>query len=593
MGKKAAPKAKGKGKGKAAAAPAPVVSATATASSTAASAEALAAANCSVTGQLASQAQARDVKFVNFSLSAYGTNLIQDTTLDLNYGRRYGLIGRNGSGKSTFLNMMGHRELSIPKHIDIYMLREEAEPSDMTAMEMVVDFGKKAVTRLEKEEERIMEEEGPDSPLLLDIYERLDSLDPSTFEKRAGELLFGLGFDQVMVKKATKDMSGGWRMRVALATALFVKPHLLLLDEPTNHLDLGACVWLENYLSTYDRILVLVSHSQDFLNGVCTNIMHLTPKKTLEYYGGNYDTFMKTKLENETNQMKQYHKQQEEIKHMKEFISSCGTYANLVRQAKSRQKILDKMEADGLIQPVDKEHGVNLFFPSCGQLAPPVLAFQEVAFAYSGKMSDALYKNLDFGVDLDSRIVLVGPNGAGKSTLLKLMDGELTPTQGMVQRHGHLRIARYNQHSNEQLDLELTPIEYMRKEFAHLNLEVSEWRSRLGKFGITGKMQSSPMSCMSDGQKSMTVFCWISQQMPHMLLFDEPTNHLDMECIDSLAEAINEFEGGLVLVSHDFRLLQQVAKDIWVCDNKSITKWKGTILDYKKHLASTMVLVNS
>lgn len=569
MGKKAVNKGKGKGKGKAAAAPAkPTVSSTSTASATAASAEALAAANCSVTGQLASQAQARDIKFVNFSLSAYGTNLIQDTTLELNYGRRYGLIGRNGSGKSTFLNMIGHRELAIPKHIDIYMLREEAEPTERTAMEMVVDFGKKAVERLEQEEERIMEEEGPDSPVLLDIYDRLESLvscdlwfllsvgisfsdfspffspfitqDPSTFEKRAGELLYGLGFDSVMIKKATKDMSGGWRMRVALATALFVRPHLLLLDEPTNHLDLGACVWLENYLSTYDKILVLVSHSQDFLNGVCTNIMHLTPKKTLEYYGGNYDTFMKTKLENETNQMKQYHKQQEEIKHMKEFISSCGTYANLVRQAKSRQKILDKMEADGLIQPVDKEHGVSLFFPSCGQLSPPVLAFQDVAFAYSGKMSDALYKNLDFGVDLDSRVVLVGPNGAGKSTLLKLMDGELNPTEGMIQRHGHLRIARYNQHSNEQLDLDLTPIEYMRKEFAHLNLEIPEWRSRLGRFGISGKMQSSPMRCMSDGQKSMTVFCWISQQQPHMLLFDEPTNHLDMECIDSLAEVCFE-----------------------------------------------------
>jgi ATP-binding cassette subfamily F protein 2 len=550
--------------------------------------DALAAANCSVTGQLASQAQARDIKFVNFSLTAYGTNLIQDTTLELNYGRRYGLIGRNGSGKSTFLNMLGHRELSIPKHIDIYMLREEVDPTNKTAMEMVIDHGKKAVERLEKEEERIMEEEGPDSPLLLDVYDRLDSLDPTTFEKRAGELLYGLGFDQVMMKKATKDMSGGWRMRVALASALFVRPHLLLLDEPTNHLDLGACVWLEKYLSTYDRILVLVSHSQDFLNGVCTNIMHLTPQKTLEYYGGNYDAFVKTKQENETNQMKQYYKQQEEIKHIKEFIASCGTYANLVRQAKSRQKILDKMEADGLIKPVEKEHAVSLFFPGCGQLSPPVLAFQEVAFAYSGKMKDVLYRDLNLSVDLDSRIVLVGPNGAGKSTLLKLMVGELSPTAGMVQKHGHLRIARYNQHSNEQLDLDLTPIDYMRREFASMNLEIPEWRQRLGRFGITGKAQTSPMSQMSDGQKSMVVFCFIACKMPHMLLFDEPTNHLDMECIDSLAEAINDFEGGLVLVSHDFRLLQQVAKEIWVCDNKAITKWQGSILDYKNHLAKTM-----
>jgi len=361
-----------------------------------------------------------------------------------------------------------------------------------------------------------------------------------------------------------------------------------LLDEPTNHLDLETCVWFEQYLKTYDKILVLVSHSQDFLNGVCTNIIHLTPKKSLMYYGGNYSTFCKTLEENERNQMKQYEKQQEEIKHIKEFIASCGTYANLVKQAKSRQKILDKMEADGLIQPVDRERCVTLYFPSCGQLAPPVLAFQGVAFSYSGQKKDYLYKNLDFGVDLDSRVVLVGPNGAGKSTLLKLMVGELQATEGQVQRHGHLRIGRYNQHSNEQLDLEMTPIDYMRREFDHLGLEIMEWRQRLGRFGISGSLQTKAMKTMSDGQKSLVVFCVIAQRCPHVLLFDEPTNHLDMESIDSLAEAINEFEGGLVVVSHDFRLLQQVAKEIWVCDNHSITRWQGSIMDYKKHLKSTM-----
>jgi len=577
MGKKHQRKAAGKGKGKAAAPPKgkePVDP----------------LGNCSVTGQLASQAQARDLKFVNFSMSAFGRNFITDTTLELNYGRRYGLIGRNGSGKTTFLNMLGNRELPIPEHIDVYLLREEVDPSDKTAMEMVVEFGKATVARLEKQEEEIIEQYGPESDLLMDVYERLDNLDPTTFEKRAGELLHGLGFGPDMLAKGTKDMSGGWRMRVALATALFVRPHLLLLDEPTNHLDLEACVWLENYLAQYDKILLIVSHSQDFLNGVCTNVMHLTPKKQLEYYGGNYDTFVKTKQENEVNQMKQYQKQQEEIKHIKDFIASCGTYANLVKQAKSRQKILDKMEADGLIQPVVKEHSVSLYFPSCGDLSPPVLAFQDVSFAYSGKMEDCLYKHLDFAVDLDSRVVLVGPNGAGKSTLLKLMCGELSPTDGRVQRHSHLRIAKYHQHSNDQLDLDLNPIEYMRKEFPKPQVEIQEWRKRVGRFGITGDLQSSPMRIMSDGQKSLTVFCWLAQKSPHLLLFDEPTNHLDMECIDSLADAINAFDGGMVLVSHDFRLLQKVAKEIWVCDKKDIKKWNGDIISFKQHLVKNMKL---
>eukprot|EP00008_Paramoeba_atlantica_P009837 CAMPEP_0201477024 /NCGR_PEP_ID=MMETSP0151_2-20130828/2127_1 /ASSEMBLY_ACC=CAM_ASM_000257 /TAXON_ID=200890 /ORGANISM="Paramoeba atlantica, Strain 621/1 / CCAP 1560/9" /LENGTH=600 /DNA_ID=CAMNT_0047857623 /DNA_START=132 /DNA_END=1934 /DNA_ORIENTATION=+ len=546
--------------------------------------------NCNATGQLAIQEQARDIKFVNFSLSSHGVPLIADTTLELNYGRRYGLIGRNGSGKTTFMRVLGAREIEIPTHIDVYLLSEEMDPTEKTAMEAVVDYGLSEVKRLESLESQIIEEHGPENQILMDIYERLDELDPTTFEKRAGELLNGLGFTPDTMKKMTKDMSGGWRMRVALARALFVKPHLLLLDEPTNHLDLEACVWLENYLSTYPKILLIVSHSQDFLNGVCTNIMHLTPKKTLQYYGGNYDAFVRTKTENEVNQMKQYVKQQEEIKHIKEFIASCGTYANLVKQAKSRQKILDKMEAAGLVQPVEKERPVSLYFPACGDLSPPVLAFSDVAFSYSGEKKDYLYKNLNFGVDLDSRVVLVGPNGAGKSTLLKLMVAEINPSEGMVQRHGHLRIARYHQHSNDQLALDMTPIDYMRKEFDHLGIEIQEWRQRLGRFGISGKLQTTVMETMSDGQKSMVVFCYIAQRSPHLLLFDEPTNHLDMEAIDSLAEAINEFEGGLVVVSHDFRLLQQVAKEIWVCDNRSVTKFKGSIFDYKARLAKNMNL---
>ena len=240
-------------------------------------------------------------------------------------------------------------------------------------------------------------------------------MDPNTFEAKAGSILHGLGFSQAMMKKPTKDMSGGWRMRVSLARALFIKPHLLLMDEPTNHLDLGAVVWLEAYLSTYNHILVITSHSQDFMDSVCTNVMDLTPKKKMVYYTGNYTTYVRTKGENEVNQMKAYHKQQEEIAHIKKyvvqtflsnfvlidnrFIASAGTYANLVKQAMSKQKIIDKMEAAGLIEKLEIPKPLHFNFEDIRKLPPPIIAFDEVAFSYSGKKEDYLYKNLSFGIE--------------------------------------------------------------------------------------------------------------------------------------------------------------------------------------------------
>ncbi|KAH9270814.1 hypothetical protein BASA83_006965 [Batrachochytrium salamandrivorans] len=539
--------------------------------------------NRSSTGVLTSEKSSRDIKIELYSLTFFSQNLINETTIELNFGRRYGLIGPNGSGKSTFLQSLFAREAPIPEHIDVYLLNSEYPPTELTALQAVIDDAEKELKRLEQLMEDIMSED-PESPLLDDICERIDEMDSSTFEVRAASILNGLGFTDARMKYATKDLSGGWRMRVALARALFVKPTLLLLDEPTNHLDLGACVWLEDYLAKYDRILLVISHSQDFLNNVCTNIIELTPKKTLSYYSGNYDTYIKTRNELEVNQMKAYEKQQGEIEHMKKFIASCGTYANLVRQAKSRQKILDKMEADGLIEKVERARDFVFSFESAGPLPPPVLAFTDMSFAYDGNLKNAIYRNLEYGVDTESRIALVGPNGAGKSTLLKLMSGELSPTSGTVSRHTHLKIGKYNQHSADQLDLNSSAIDYMRTKFPEMPQDLQYWRQNVGKFGLTGNSQLCPIAQLSDGQKARIVFAELSLTRPSLLLLDEPTNALDIETIDSLANAINSFEGGVVLVSHDFRLISQVAQQIWVCDNGTMELWQGTIGEYKAHL---------
>ncbi|WZZ38830.1 hypothetical protein YC2023_035089 [Brassica napus] len=531
------------------------------------------------TGILCSHPQSRDIRIESLSVTFHGYDLIVDSMLELNYGRRYGLLGLNGCGKSTLLTAIGLRELPIPDHMDIYHLSHEIEATDMTSLEAVMSCDEERL-KLEKEIETLVEQDDGGGERLDTIYERLEAMDASTAEKRAAEILFGLGFDKEMQAKKTKDFSGGWRMRIALARALFIMPTILLLDEPTNHLDLEACVWLEESLKNFDRILVVVSHSQDFLNGVCTNIIHMQSKQ-LKYYTGNFDQYCQTRSELEENQMKQYRWEQEQISHMKEYIARFGHgSAKLARQAQSKEKTLAKMERGGLTEKVARDSVLVFRFADVGKLPPPVLQFVEVSFGYTPDY--LIYKNIDFGVDLDSRVALVGPNGAGKSTLLKLMTGELQPTEGMVRRHNHLKIAQYHQHLAEKLDLEVPALIYMMNEFP--GNEEEKMRAAIGRFGLTGKAQVMPMKNLSDGQRSRVIFAWLAYKQPNMLLLDEPTNHLDIETIDSLAEALNEWDGGLVLVSHDFRLINQVAHEIWVCEKQCITKWNGDIMDFKKHL---------
>merc|ERR1719431_64381 len=541
----------------------------------------------STTGVSGIHPRARDIKIDGFSVTYHGAEFLKDTKLELSCGNRYGLIGPNGSGKSTMFAAIAAKEIPIQEHIDIFYLTREMPASEKTALQCVmeVDEERNRLEKLSDELSSCSDQESQDQ--LMAIYERLDELDAATAEAKAAAILRGLGFDHKMQMKKTKDYSGGWRMRIALARALFIKPHLLLLDEPTNHLDLDACVWLEEELKNYHSILVIISHSQDFLNGVCNRIIHLN-KFGLEYYTGDYDTFVKTRSEQLENQMKQYNWEQDQIAHMKNYIARFGHgSAKLARQAQSKEKTLAKMVADGLTEKVASMHSVSFNFLSCGEIPPPVIMVENVSFRYN-ENTPYIYKNLEFGCDLDTRLALVGPNGAGKSTLLKLIYGELIPTEGMIRRHNHLKLARYHQHMHEILEMDLSPLDYMLKCFPHIK-ERDEMRKVIGRYGITGKAQTAPMKQLSDGQKCRVVFAYLSHQVPHMLLLDEPTNHLDMETIDALADAIKEFEGGVVLVSHDFRLIDQVAETIWICEKETVHKWDGSILSYKEHLKAKVM----
>jgi ATP-binding cassette subfamily F protein 2 len=540
-----------------------------------------------VAGSLASHPLSRDVQVQEFSLQFHGRELVVDSMLELNYGRRYGLIGLNGTGKSTLLQAIVAREVPVPGHIDIHLLAKEIEGSDQTALEAVMADVTLERERLEEQAERLAEEDEPDSNTLEDIYDRLEALDGDLAEKNAGEILFGLGFDKDMQAKKTRDFSGGWRMRIALSKVLFTQPTCLLLDEPTNHLDLDACVWLEEYLKTWTRTLVIVSHSQDFLNGVCTNIILLRHQK-LQYFTGNYDSYVKTRRELEENQSKRYKKEQEEIAHMKDFIARFGHgTAKLARQAQSREKLMAKMIENGLTEKVVSDHTLKFELTNVGKMVPPVIMFDSVSFCYPGT-TKMLYTDLSLSIDLESRVALVGPNGCGKSTLLKLMTGELSATMGAIRQNSHLRVCRYHQHLADHIDINLTPLEYMIQQFPDVKDE-EKTRSAIGRFGLSGKEQMTPIGKLSDGQQARVVFAWLTAKTPHLLLLDEPTNHLDMETIDSLADAINKWDGGMILVSHDFRLISQVAKEIWLCENGNVNELEGDISAYKEHLRKQML----
>ncbi|KAJ2066564.1 ATP-binding cassette, regulator of translational elongation [Coemansia sp. RSA 2337] len=541
----------------------------------------------------------KDVKLDGFDISYAGKRILTNSSVHLVYGRRYGLIGRNGIGKSTLLRNIAHRELAVPTYISILFVEQEMIGDDTPAIRSVLkaDIFREQLLRDETSINEELKKLDSLSPLdergevmskheidakknemgdrLNGIMTKLTEIESDKAEAKAGEILNGLGFSALDFQKPTRSFSGGWRMRLSLARALFCRPDLLLLDEPTNMLDIPAVVWLERYLKTWTSTLLVVSHDREFLDEVATDIVHQHSEQ-LDQYRGNFQTFWSTREERRKNQMREYESQMQQRAHLQEFIDRWRYNANRAAQAQMKIKILEKMPE--LEKPEDDKI-VTFSFPDPESISPPVLYMTDVTFSYSAERKILDKVNID--MQMDARVAIVGPNGAGKTTLLKLLIGTLDPTSGVVHRHGRLRIAYFSQHHVDQLDLTLTAVAHLKKMYPGNSDE--EYRRHLGCFGISGMTGLQEIKTLSGGQKSRVTFAGLAVQQPHFLVLDEPTNHLDMESMDALTTALKQFKGGVVLVSHDERFIDSVCTEMWVCADQKVTKFAGEgIKDYKK-----------
>ncbi|KAJ5907952.1 ABC transporter ATP-binding protein [Penicillium taxi] len=545
-----------------------------------------------------SQSKSKDIKLDNIDITIGGQRILTDAALTLSFGRRYGLVGQNGIGKSTLLRALSRREVAIPHHISILHVEQEITGDDTPAIQAVLDADvwrkhllseqdkiSKQLAAIEEERSQLAdtskdaarldhEREGLDITLA-DIYSKLSEMESDKAESRAASILAGLGFSPERQQFATKTFSGGWRMRLALARALFCEPDLLLLDEPSNMLDVPSITFLSNYLQGYPSTILVVSHDRSFLNEVATDIVHQHSERLDYYKGANFESFYATKEERRKMAKREYEKQMGERAHLQAFIDKFRYNAAKSSEAQSRIKKLERMP---VLEAPEAEYVVHFQFPEVEKLSPPIVQMSEVCFGYTKELP--LLKDVDLSVQLDSRIGIVGPNGAGKTTVLKLLINQLTPTKGLISAHSRLRIGFFAQHHVDALDLTTSAVSFMAKTYPGKTDE--EYRRHLGAFGITGTTGLQRMEFLSGGQKSRVAFACLSLTNPHILVLDEPSNHLDIEGMDALSSALQRFEGGVVMVSHDVTMLQNVCTSLWVCDGGTVHKFDGDVKAYKK-----------
>eukprot|EP01084_Bolivina_argentea_P059835 109307_1 len=543
-----------------------------------------------------------DVVIENYTMYSLDEKvvLLEDIDIRLLKGQRYGFVGLNGSGKTTLLRRMSRYDVpKFPPYLKILHVEQEILGDETSVIEYVLSCDMVRVELLNREKNILAEQHALDAPndeneetketkdtimdeatknkimiklqnQLTELYELQKTLDVVNVDARAKNILYGLGFSDIMMDMETKRLSGGWRMRVSLAGALFVNPDILLLDEPTNHLDFPSVIWLENYLQSFDGTLLCVSHDREFLNNIATQIIHLH-HKTITYYKGNFSTFLDVKNRKYMQQLKDYENQQNEIAHIKSFIDKFRYNAKKASMVQSRIKLLKNMRR--VHKPL-KQFKIEFDFPSeISILSGQIVSCRNITFGYSS--NNILLNGISCNLDMRSRIGCIGANGSGKTTLIHLMLGKLQPLYGDIIRNRKCNIALFTQHHIDQLDLSKSALDYLLDKFptdCNKQSYPAEYvRNKLGSFGLSGDFVSQRMCYLSGGQKSRVAFTVLTWKSPNFIIMDEPTNHLDVETIEGLIGAIQRYKGGLMIVSHDQFFLNSIAKEYWALSKKSGT----------------------
>ena len=510
-----------------------------------------------------------------------GVNLLLDNaSATINPKQKVGLVGKNGCGKSTLFSLIKGEiqadagTVSFPSQWQLAWVNQETPALDTPAIEYAID-GDREYRQLEQKL-AIANQENNGEQIAI-IHEKLDNIDAWTIQARAATLLHGLGFSNEQLQLPVKSYSGGWRMRLNLAQALMCRSDLLLLDEPTNHLDLDAVIWLEKWLSNYQGTLILISHDRDFLDPLVNKIIHIEQKNLFEYTG-NYSSFEVQRTAKLAQQQSLYESQQQKVAHLQSYIDRFRAKATKAKQAQSRIKMLEKME---LIAPAHVDNPFHFSFKPSEFLPSPLLMMDKVVAGYEDKI---VLEKIKLNLVPGSRIGLLGRNGAGKSTLIKLLAGELAPKEGHINLAKGVQLGYFAQHQLEYLRGEESPLWHLTK-LADPNITEQELRNYLGGFDFHGDKVSEPVNTFSGGEKARLVLALIVWQKPNLLLLDEPTNHLDLDMRQALTEALIDFEGALVVVSHDRHLLRSTTDEFYLVHDHKVEPFNGDLDDYQKWLA--------